>query len=100
MAYSHILVGASTTPARPVILRLTGSDLFKALARGFDDFSAMPSHAVFLCVIYPLLGLLLIAMTLGFSMPLAFPLAAGLALLGPLAADRAIRVKSAPGGWA
>jgi len=67
MAYSHILVGASTTPARPVILRLTGSDLFKALARGFDDFSAMPSHAVFLCVIYPLLGLLLIAMTLGYS---------------------------------
>ena len=86
MAYSHILVGASTTPARPVILRLTGSDLFKALARGFDDFSAMPSHAVFLCVIYPLLGLLLIAMTLGYSMPLAFPLAAGFALLGPLAA--------------
>src|SRR5580704_814670 len=86
MAYSHILVGASTTPARPVILRLTGSDLFKALARGFDDFSAMPSHAVFLCVIYPLLGLLLIAMTLGYSMPLAFPLAAGFALVGPLAA--------------
>ena len=86
MAYSHILVGASTTPARPVILRLTGSDVFQALARGFDDFSAMPSHAVFLCVIYPLLGLLLIAMTLGYSMPLAFPLAAGFALLGPLAA--------------
>jgi Predicted integral membrane protein (DUF2189) len=75
MAYSHILVGASTTPARPVILRLTGPDLFRALARGYDDFSAMPSHAVFLCVIYPLLGLILIA-----------PLAAGFALLGPLAA--------------
>jgi uncharacterized membrane protein len=60
MAYSHILVGANTTPARLVILRLTGSDLFQSLARGFDDFSAMPSHAVFLCVIYPLLGLLLI----------------------------------------
>jgi uncharacterized membrane protein len=86
MAYSHILVGASTTPARPVILRLTGPDLFQALARGYDDFSAMPSHAVFLCVIYPLLGLLLIAMTLGYSMPLAFPIAAGFALLGPLAA--------------
>ena len=52
----------------------------------FDDFSAMPSHAVFLCVIYPVLGLLMIAMTLGYSMPLAFPLAAGFALLGPLAA--------------
>jgi uncharacterized membrane protein len=86
MAYSHILVGASVTPARPVIQRLTASDLFQALSRGFDDFSAMPSHAVFLCVIYPLLGLLLIAMTLGYSMPLAFPLTAGFALIGPLAA--------------
>jgi uncharacterized membrane protein len=86
VSYSHILVGASTTPARPAILRLSGSDVFQALARGFDDFSAMPSHAVFLCAIYPLLGLLLIAMTLDYSMPLAFPLAAGFALLGPLAA--------------
>ncbi len=47
----------------------------------------MPSHAVFLCVIYPLLGIFLIAMTLGHSMlPLAFPIAAGFALVGPLAA--------------
>jgi uncharacterized membrane protein len=86
VAYSHILVGASVTPARPVIQRFTASDLFQALSRGFDDFSAMPSHAVFLCVIYPLLGFLLIAMTLGYSMPLAFPLSAGFALIGPLAA--------------
>ena len=87
MAYSHTLVGASTSPQRLVISRITPSDLFGALARGFDDFAAMPSHAVFLCVIYPLLGLLLIAMTLGNSMlPLAFPIAAGFALVGPLAA--------------
>jgi uncharacterized membrane protein len=57
----------------------------QALTRGYNDFAAMPSHAVFLCVIYPLLGLLLIAMTLGYSMSLAFPLAAGFALIGPLA---------------
>jgi uncharacterized membrane protein len=87
MAYSHTLVGASTSPQRLVIRRITPSDLFDALARGFDDFAAMPSHAVFLCVIYPLLGVLLIAMTLGNSMlPLAFPIAAGFALVGPLAA--------------
>ena len=47
----------------------------------------MPSHAIFLCAIYPLLGIFLIEMTLGHSMlPLAFPLAAGFALIGPLAA--------------
>ena len=47
----------------------------------------MPSHAVFLCVVYPLLGMLLVGMTLDYSvLPLAFPLAAGFALVGPFAA--------------
>jgi uncharacterized membrane protein len=81
MAFSHILVGAGTKPTHPVVRHL-----MQSLTRGYNDFSAMPSHAVFLCVIYPLLGLLLIAMTLGYSMSLAFPLAAGFALIGPLAA--------------
>ena len=87
MANSHVLVGASRSPQAIVIRRITPSDLRHALGRGVDDFVAMPSHAVFLCVIYPLLGLFLIAMTLGNSMlPLAFPIAAGFALVGPLAA--------------
>lgn len=87
MAYSRILVGAGTSPAVPVVRRMRPSDLLQALARGLDDFAAMPSHALFLCVIYPLLGILLIAMTLGYSaLPLAFPIAAGFALIGPLAA--------------
>jgi uncharacterized membrane protein len=87
MAYSHILVGATENPVRPAVRRITPSDLFHSLARGVDDFTAMPSHALFLCVIYPLLGILLVGITLGYSLlPLAFPIAAGFALLGPLAA--------------
>lgn len=87
MSHSHILTGASTDPAHPAVRRITPSDLFHALARGVDDFSAMPSHAVFLCVVYPLLGIFLIALTLDHSMlPLAFPIAAGFALVGPIAA--------------
>ena len=87
MSYSHILTGAGTTPSRPVVRHLAPSDLFDALARGVDDFMAMPSHAVFLCVIYPLLGLLMIGAAVGGTMlPLAFPIAAGFALIGPLAA--------------
>ncbi|MFZ1920193.1 MAG: DUF2189 domain-containing protein [Xanthobacteraceae bacterium] len=87
MAYAHILVGGSSNPAQPIVRRITPSDLYQSLARGIDDFTAMPSHAVFLCVIYPLLGLVLIGMTLGNStLPLAFPIAAGFALVGPLAA--------------
>ena len=87
MTLSHILVGASTSPARPAIRHITPSDLWYSLARGLDDFSAMPSHAIFLCAIYPLLGIVLIGITLGNStLPLAFPIAAGFALVGPLAA--------------
>ena len=87
MAASHILVGASASPVRPAIRTITPSDLFRSLAQGVDDFLAMPSHAVFLCVIYPLLGILMIGLMLGEStLPLAFPVAAGFALVGPLAA--------------
>ena len=89
MANSHILVGAITNPLQPVVRRISTSDLYYALARGYDDFAAFPSHAVFLCVIYPLVGILLIGLTLGNSLsllPLAFPIAAGFALVGPVAA--------------
>ena len=89
MANPRILVGATTSPAQPVVRRISPADLYYALTRGIDDFTAVPSHAVFLCVIYPLLGILLIGVTLGHSLtllPLAFPIAAGFALVGPLAA--------------
>jgi uncharacterized membrane protein len=87
MAHSHILVGAGMNQAGPVIRHVTPSDLLQSLARGLDDFLAMPSHAVFLCVLYPFIGLWLISLTSGYSMlPLAFPLAAGFALIGPFAA--------------
>jgi uncharacterized membrane protein len=87
MSNSHILVGATTSPAQPVVRRIAVADIFSALTRGIDDFTAVPSHAVFLCVIYPLLGLVLIGLSLGNSLlPLAFPIAAGFALVGPLAA--------------
>ena len=45
MATAHILVGASTSPAQPVVRRISPSDLYQSLARGVDDFMAMPSHA-------------------------------------------------------
>jgi uncharacterized membrane protein len=58
-----------------------------ALRKGYDDFAAMPSHAVFLCVVYPVIGIVLAFLTLGYALvPLLFPLAAGFALVGPFAA--------------
>src|SRR5439155_22771259 len=72
----------------PFVIRKIGlSDLSDALRRGWEDFKAMPSHAIILCVIYPVLGLVLFRMVLGYSLlPLLFPLAAGFTLIGPFAA--------------
>ncbi len=87
MAYSHVIAGEGFHQARPQIRKIGLSDLKDALARGLDDFRAMPSHAVFLCLIYPVVGFMLARWVLGANvLPLLFPLAAGFALLGPLAA--------------
>src|SRR6202790_1190191 len=74
--------------ATPLVIRKIGlSDLSDALRLGWEDFKAVPSHAIILCVIYPVLGLVLARTVLGYSvLPLLFPLAAGFALLGPFAA--------------
>jgi len=51
------------------------------------DFSAMPSHAAFLCLIYPIVGLIVARVSIGYDvLSLLFPLAAGFALVGPFAA--------------
>lgn len=87
MAHSHILLGAGSTPAQPAIRRISVADLKDALARGFDDFLAVPTHAMFLCVIYPVIGLALARLAFGYSiLPLLYPLASGFALIGPVAA--------------
>jgi uncharacterized membrane protein len=63
------------------------SDLREALRLGWEDFVAIPSHAIILCVIYPVLGLVLARAAFGYAViPLLFPLAAGFALVGPFAA--------------
>src|SRR5580693_10669170 len=73
--------------AAPVIRTIGLSDLHQALRLGWEDFKAVPSHAIILCLIYPVLGLVLFRLVIGYSvLPLLFPLAAGFALLGPFAA--------------
>src|SRR5215470_16786800 len=87
MAFSNIFVGAGTRPAHPVVRKIGLADLRDALAKGADDFYAMPTHAIFLCIIYPIVGLLLARLAFGYSiLPLLYPLASGFALVGPIAA--------------
>lgn len=87
MAQAHILVGAPDHLTHLAIRRIGPTDLKAALIKGWDDFSAMPSHALFLCLIYPVVGIAIAGLTLGYALvPLLYPLAAGFALIGPLAA--------------
>jgi len=75
------------TAAAPVIRTIGLSELHRALQRGWEDFKAVPTHAIILCIIYPVLGLMLARAVHGYSViPLLFPLAAGFALIGPFAA--------------
>ena len=69
-----------------VVRKIGLSDLSDALRLGWEDFKAIPTHAVVLCLIYPVLGLVIFRMVLGHSLlPLLFPLAAGFTLIGPFA---------------
>src|SRR6516225_6640229 len=87
MAYSNILVGAGSRPAQPAVRKIGLADLRDALAKGADDFYAMPTHAIFLCIIYPFVGFALARLAFGYSiLPLLYPLASGFALVGPIAA--------------
>ncbi|MBS0641635.1 MAG: DUF2189 domain-containing protein [Proteobacteria bacterium] len=67
--------------------RIGLDDLTWSLRRGLEDFGAARTDILFLCMIYPLVGLLLGWEASGTGMlPLVFPLASGFALIGPLAA--------------
>jgi uncharacterized membrane protein len=80
-------IARDTSHVTPRVQTLTLSDLGDALRLGWEDFKAVPSHAVMLCLIYPVIGIVLARTVLGYAiLPMLFPLAAGFALLGPFAA--------------
>jgi uncharacterized membrane protein len=87
MATFHVIAGASDTPENPAIRKIGFGDLRQALVKGWQDFAAFPSQALFIILIYPIVGFVLLQLALGnATLPLIFPLIAGFALVGPLAA--------------
>ena len=76
-----------TTDAAPAVRRIGIPDVRDALAKGWRDFLESPTHLVFLVAIYPIVGMAFAGAASGREMlPLLWPLAAGFALVGPLAA--------------
>ncbi len=71
----------------PVVRRIGFTDLQAALAEGWRDFLAIPTQLVFLCILYPIIGLIAARVAVGSNLlPLVFPLIAGFALVGPVLA--------------
>lgn len=73
---------------RPIEVRdLTLADLGRVLRKGAVDFAEMRTDVLFIVLIYPIIGLLLIYFAINRELlPLLFPVIAGFALLGPVAA--------------
>lgn len=87
MAQQQAIAGAEAHAALPSIRKVHPAELKDVLASGLEDFAAMPTHAVFLCLIYPVAGFVLFRLSVGYDvLSLLFPLAAGFALIGPFAA--------------
>lgn len=80
-------VHGSEILAPPQIRHIEIGDLREVLRRGLDDFAAYRTDVIFLCLVYPLAGLVLAQVAFGYHfLPLLFPLASGFALVGPVAA--------------
>ncbi|WP_370300714.1 DUF2189 domain-containing protein [Pseudooceanicola sp.] len=80
-------IGGEEGLALPRARAITYADLSAALRAGWQDFLASRADAVAAVLIYPAAGLLLIGAAMQMDLlPLLFPLAAGFALLGPVAA--------------
>lgn len=79
------VAGEDSAPIEIGTLKI--SDLKPALRKGAEDFMALRTDVMFIVVIYPIVGVLLTWFAVHRELlPLIFPLMAGFALLGPVAA--------------
>jgi uncharacterized membrane protein len=85
MAYQHTL--DDTAHPLPRVRTIAPHDLIEALRKGLDDFKAMPTHALFISLIYPIAGIIFaVAMSDANLLWMVYPMATGFALVGPVAA--------------
>lgn len=93
-AAGHVLgetaeeIGSHDTEAShaPRARRIDVSDLRAALRAGAEDFAACRSDVVFLCLLYPAIGVAMIFAAMhGGMTPLILPAISGFALIGPVA---------------
>jgi len=87
MAYQISIGTGAADQSLPRVRTITPRDLVDALRKGIDDFMAMPTHALFISLIYPIAGLIIAIAVSGTNLLwLIYPMATGFALIGPVAA--------------
>ena len=87
MTNEDAAVDAGASPAQPVVRTIGPGDVRDAIVKGIADFEAMPTHVVFLCLIYPIAMLVVARVYAGYDvLPLVFPVLTGYTLIGPLVA--------------
>jgi uncharacterized membrane protein len=86
MTHLAMTVGSDLNHPLPMVRKIGMTDLRDALAKGIEDFREIPTHVIFLSLIYPVGALIVAQLTLNDLAHLFFPLAAGFALIGPVAA--------------
>jgi len=85
----HSLRGTdeARSSAPPEVRRIEIDDLRDVLVKGLGDFAEYRTDVFFLCLIYPVVGLVLMGVAFDYDLlPMLFPLASGFALVGPVAA--------------
>ena len=85
----------------PVVRPITAADVAEALGQGLRDFQAMPFYGLVFGALYAAGGIVIVLCVTAFGMVyLAYPLAAGFALIGPFVALGALRSQPPPRGRA
>lgn len=70
----------------PVVRRIAVDDFREIFQNAVADFGAYRTDVFFLCLIYPVIGIVLARAAFGYDfLPLLFPMASGFALIGPFA---------------
>ncbi|WP_374368757.1 DUF2189 domain-containing protein [Dongia sp.] len=86
-SWDHAEAREQVQPGTLPIRRIDVAAFRDIFRRAAADFGAYRTDVVFLCVIYPVIGLVLARFLFGYQLlPMLFPMASGFALIGPFAA--------------
>jgi uncharacterized membrane protein len=85
---TETMSASRSTRSKPIPVRtITDDDLRFSLSQGYEDFGDLRGDLIFAGLIYTIIGLAAVVMTTSRPlMPFFYPVVAGVALLGPIAA--------------